>query len=90
MNDLQYCYTVQKLSSKNLCLPGSLQIGLLLSPYIGQKFLTLHQSKTVVVFEETFFILNSIQWLFIFNKNLHPIAVYNVGFVESNFSLGCF
>ncbi len=35
-------YTVQKLSSKKLCYVGTLKIGLLISPYTGQKFLTLH------------------------------------------------
>ena len=79
--------TVQKISSKKLCQAGTLKIGLLLSPYTGQKFLTLHQSQTYVVFEESFFIVNSIQRLFIFNINSHTIAVHNVGFVESNFSL---
>ena len=43
-----------------------------------------------VVLEETCFIVNSIKRLFTFNINLQAIAVYNVGFVESNVSLCCF
>ena len=46
--------------------------------------------KTYVVLEETCFIVNSIKRLFTFNINLQAIAGYNVGFVESNFSLGFF
>jgi hypothetical protein len=65
-------------------------MGLILNPYTGQKILTLHQSKTYVVFEKTYFRVNSKQNFCISNIKLHAIAVYNVGFVESNFSLDCF
>jgi hypothetical protein len=69
--------TVQKLFSQILCLHKLLHIGRILSPYRGQKILTLNLSQSYAVFEVMCFTFYSVQKFFIPNIDLHAIAGFD-------------